>query len=59
MGIQATCDGNYGEPIELKTGKAEISISTDWTDDGRIFIRQSDPLPITILGVLPNVQAGG
>ncbi|KSE10095.1 hypothetical protein [Pseudomonas aeruginosa] len=50
---------NYGEPIELKTGKAEISISTDWTDEGRIFIRQSDPLPISILGVLPNVQAGG
>ncbi len=50
---------NYGEPIELLTGRAEMDIPCKWDTEGRLFIRQSDPLPLTILGVMPNVQAGG
>lgn len=50
---------NYGEPIELLTGRAEMDIQCQWDSSGRLFIRQSDPLPLTILGVIPNVQAGG
>ncbi|UMY63934.1 hypothetical protein [Pseudomonas sp. LS.1a] len=50
---------NYGEPIELLTGRAEMEIPCNWNSEGRLFIRQSDPLPLTILGVMPNVQAGG
>ncbi|MFG0353531.1 hypothetical protein ACF8LD_04795 [Pseudomonas sp. zbq_5] len=50
---------NYGEPIELLTGRAEMDIQCQWDSNGRLFIRQSDPLPLTILGVIPNVQAGG
>lgn len=50
---------NYGEPIRLLTGRAEVVIPTDWDEEGRIFIRQTDPLPLTILGVMPYVKAGG
>lgn len=50
---------NYGEPIALLTGRAEIPVRCSWNDNGRVFIRQTDPLPLTILGVMPNVQAGG
>lgn len=50
---------NYGEPIKLLTGRAEVPIIATWSESGRIFIRQSDPLPLTILGVMLNVQAGG
>lgn len=50
---------NYGGPIELLTGRAEMDIQCQWDSNGRLFIRQSDPLPLTILGVMPNVQAGG
>lgn len=50
---------NYGEPIELLTGRAEMVIPANWNNDGRVVIRQSDPLPLTILGVMPNVHAGG
>lgn len=50
---------NYTQPIDLLTGRAEISIPGRWDNFGRIFIRQSDPLPLTILGVMLNVQAGG
>lgn len=50
---------NYGEPIDLLTGRAEMEIPCGWNSEGRLFIRQSDPLPLTILGVMPNVQSGG
>lgn len=50
---------NYGEPIDLLTGRVEMEIPCKWDSNGRLFIRQSDPLPLTILGVMPNVQAGG
>lgn len=50
---------NYGEPIDLLTGRAEMEIPCQWDSNGRLFIRQSDPLPLTILGVMPNVQVGG
>lgn len=50
---------NYGEPITLLTGRAEMVIPANWNANGRIVIRQSDPLPLTILGVIPNVHAGG
>lgn len=50
---------NYGQPIDLLTGRAEVPISAKWDTAGRLFIRQTDPLPLTILGVMPNVKAGG
>lgn len=50
---------NYNDPISLLTGQVEITVSSKWDQPGRIFLRQSDPLPLSILGVLINVQAGG
>jgi hypothetical protein len=41
------------------TGVVEISTSADFNEEGRMLIRQTDPLPLTILGVLPNVLLGG
>lgn len=41
------------------TGQEEISLSSDFNDYGRVLIRHTDPLPLTILGLLPNVQIGG
>ncbi len=43
----------------LMTGLAYISIPTSWDQDGRVFVRQSDPLPLTILSIIPRVQTGG
>jgi hypothetical protein len=37
----------------------EVTISANYNQSGRIFIRQTDPLPLTILGVLPNAIVGG
>ncbi len=43
----------------LNTGQYELTLATEWARAGRVLIRQVDPLPLTILGVVPNVQLGG
>ncbi|NMZ19706.1 hypothetical protein HBO08_22080 [Pseudomonas rhodesiae] len=50
---------DYESPIELLTGQADIPISNNWQGKGRVFIRQSDPLPLTVLAVIPEVTIGG
>ncbi|HKE43890.1 MAG TPA: hypothetical protein VKB41_05065 [Steroidobacteraceae bacterium] len=37
----------------------EFNITAVFTHHGRFVIRHSDPLPLTILGVIPNVELGG
>lgn len=49
----------YEAPIELLTGQAQIPISNNWSSKGRVFIRQSDPLPLSVLAVIPEVTIGG
>lgn len=49
----------YEMPLELLTGQTAISISNDWQGKGRVFIRQSDPLPLSVLAVIPEVTIGG
>ena len=43
------------DPVELFTGSKKIVISPQWNSNGRIFIRQKDPLPMTILAVNPDI----
>jgi len=47
------------EPTQLLTGKAQIYISADWASKGTVFIEQKDPLPLTVLAVIPEVDVGG
>lgn len=49
----------YLDPVALLTGTATIPISSTWNNTGRVFVRQSDPLPLAILGVIPEVEVGG
>ncbi len=48
----------YSEPVALFTGKATIAIDSKWRQEGTLFVRQVDPLPITVLGVTPVVDFG-
>jgi len=41
------------------TGQVEINTTKTFNKYGRVLIRQSQPLPLTILGVVPNVELGG
>lgn len=48
--------GTEGQPF---TGQETIIIESNWNQDGRIVVRQIDPLPITVLGLLPTFELGG
>lgn len=45
---------DYDDPAGLKSGPFEIAILPEWNSNGRVFIRQVDPLPMSILAVAPN-----
>lgn len=49
---------NYGEPIALFTGKASFDLKSVANNHGSICIRQDNPLPGTILNVVPEYQVG-
>lgn len=47
------------ELIPLYTGLLELPIDQSWNKDARFVVVQDDPLPATLLGVIPKVGAGG
>jgi len=47
-----------GQPIALFTGDQRIIIGGSWTTEGQVCIQQDNPLPSTILGVIPEIQVG-
>lgn len=49
----------YGTPPALKSEEIPITISPSWTDNGQVCVRQSDPLPLTIVSMSLEVSVGG
>jgi hypothetical protein len=49
----------YEPAADETTAQLEIIIGAQFNPYGRIVIRHTEPLPLTILGVLPNVELGG
>jgi hypothetical protein len=43
----------YDEPVDLLTGTADVNFENGWNSNGRMFIRQVDPIPCAILAVAP------
>ena len=43
---------------DLYTGDARILMDTGWEQNGRIYIKQSKPLPMEILSITPQLDAG-
>jgi hypothetical protein len=39
--------------------RVEIAVTSEWSDRGRVVIRQTQPLPLTVLAIIPNVTVGG
>jgi len=48
----------YGAPTALFTGVKPIILHSSWNSNGRVFMRQQDPLPLTILSIKPDTQLG-
>lgn len=57
--ITQRTDEPMGSPIDLKSGFYKQPITGNYSDGGRVFYRQKDPLPVTILAVIPSITVGG
>lgn len=49
----------YGTPPTLKTGELDIVMSPEWGKSGQICVRQSDPLPVTVISLTAEISSGG
>ena len=49
----------YGQPPDLKSQEIEIMLTPSWADSGQVYVRQVDPLPLTIVGITLEVAIGG
>lgn len=56
--VKMRSNERYGDPIKMRTGWFDLGVSTTWTKDCHICIQQKDPLPITILSLVPNIEVG-
>lgn len=41
------------------TGLLTLNMTSSFGDAGRVLVRQTDPLPLTVLGLLPSLELGG
>ena len=48
----------YGTPPSLKTDEVQVVLTPTWGQSGQIYIRQSDPLPLTIVGITFEAVVG-
>lgn len=51
-------DENYGMPPALVTGVEQVTIMPEWGQDAQVCIRQSVPLPVTVLSMTLEVAVG-
>ncbi|OJF92063.1 hypothetical protein AX761_21730 [Rhizobium sp. 58] len=49
----------WNEAIQMYTGDIAITPHWDWSDGGNCVVKQFDPLPMTILAVMPDIVIGG
>lgn len=49
---------DYGSPIALFTGEREVMLESGTGRDSRLFIRNNNPVPLTILGIIARIDYG-
>lgn len=49
----------YGSPPVLKSEEIQVVLTPTWADSGQVYVRQSDPLPLTIVSMTLEVAVGG
>jgi len=49
-------DGISDDPIGLETGIKNVSIPSGYTTSSKVYFRVEDPVPMTILSVVPNLD---
>lgn len=51
--------GMVGGPIPLRTETAVLSVDGDWVRSATTFVRQRNPLPMTVTAIIPDWEFGG
>jgi hypothetical protein len=49
---------NLGDLPDLLTETITMKVAGGWNNNGRVFIRQVDPLPLTVLSIIPEITVG-
>lgn len=49
----------YGSPPSLKSAEILVMLTPSWQANGQVYIRQADPLPLTIVGLTLEAVIGG
>lgn len=47
-----------GYPTMLTTGDERVLVDPSWNTQGRVFVRQANPLPATVVAIIPRLEAG-
>lgn len=53
-GLEEDFDVGFGDTPELRSEVVEIPIDEEWADEAVVAIRQSDPVPLTVMAVAPS-----
>ena len=49
---------SYGRPIKLIDGVKYVLLSTNWDENGQTYFVQDQPLPVTLLGLVSDIEVG-
>ena len=49
----------YGSPPALKSEEVPVMVTPSWGDSGQVAVRQSDPLPLTVVSLSMELAIGG
>lgn len=52
--FEPTTDQVLDQPTALISGFITVVLASEWNSNGRVFIRQIDPLPLTVLHIAPT-----
>jgi len=51
-------DEPYGTPPNLISGEIPVTVLPSWQRDGAVFVRQANPLPLTLLSMVMEANLG-
>lgn len=49
----------YGQPLQMRTEDIDVTMKPDWGKRKQVVIEQRDPLPMTVLTLIPDATLGG
>lgn len=46
-------------PGQTFSGEVEMRVPAGWTADGQVYLRQADPLPLTVVAITADIEVAG